>query len=79
MDFGWYGCDHGNIDVCDGCDQYGRIEPGYQCNQGRPDRPDFCWPTCGDGLRVCPEACDDGNTVGGDGCSANCVVEHGYT
>jgi cysteine-rich repeat protein len=28
---------------------------------------------CGDGVVNSPELCDDGNTVGGDGCSANCM------
>ncbi len=28
--------------------------------------------TCGDGLKVGSEVCDDGNTVSGDGCSADC-------
>ena len=34
--------------------------------------------TCGDGFRDPLEACDDGNTAGGDGCSAACAVEAGY-
>jgi cysteine-rich repeat protein len=33
---------------------------------------------CGDGTAVMPEACDDGNTVDGDGCSATCAVEQGW-
>lgn len=33
---------------------------------------------CGDGLRASTEACDDGNQVGGDGCTAACTVEPGY-
>ena len=28
---------------------------------------------CGDGLQGATEACDDGNTTDGDGCSANCA------
>jgi cysteine-rich repeat protein len=32
-------------------------------------------PVCGDGLREGAEACDDGNIVGGDGCSATCAIE----
>lgn len=28
---------------------------------------------CGDGAQEGPEACDDGNTRGGDGCSADCL------
>jgi RHS repeat-associated protein len=34
---------------------------------------------CGDGVVDPIEECDDGNTTGGDGCSANCAVEPGYT
>ena len=30
---------------------------------------------CGDGIEEPPEGCDDGNTVGGDGCSAECIPE----
>ena len=33
---------------------------------------------CGDGFRDALEACDDGNAVGGDGCSAACTREAGY-
>ncbi len=34
---------------------------------------------CGDGAIAGSEACDDGNATAGDGCSALCVVEAGYT
>ncbi|MEO8213452.1 MAG: DUF4215 domain-containing protein [Myxococcales bacterium] len=35
---------------------------------------------CGDSDRTADEACDDGNTTPGDGCSADChVVEAGYS
>jgi fibro-slime domain-containing protein len=37
-----------------------------------------CVSRCGDGLRMNAEECDDGNTTGGDGCSATCEVEEGY-
>jgi cysteine-rich repeat protein len=36
-------------------------------------------PVCGDGLLDDGEACDDGNTAAGDGCSATCTVESGYS
>ena len=29
---------------------------------------------CGDGVRTTAEACDDNNTIGGDGCDALCRV-----
>ena len=36
--------------------------------------------SCGDGALTDDEACDDGNTQSGDGCSANCLmVEVGYS
>lgn len=34
---------------------------------------------CGDGILAEPEACDDGNTAAGDGCSVDCAVEDGWT
>ncbi len=34
-------------------------------------------PCCGDGVLQAGEQCDDGNTVGGDGCSALCQLERG--
>jgi cysteine-rich repeat protein len=35
-------------------------------------------PGCGDGAIV-GEACDDGDNTDGDGCAADCTVEHGFT
>ncbi|MCX5742749.1 MAG: Ig-like domain-containing protein [Proteobacteria bacterium] len=35
-------------------------------------------PVCGDGAKVAPEACDDGNGTAGDGCNAGCAIETGY-
>jgi cysteine-rich repeat protein len=35
-------------------------------------RADCTVPRCGDGLLDAGEVCDDGNVVGGDGCSADC-------
>jgi cysteine-rich repeat protein len=36
-------------------------------------------PECGDGVVASPEECDDGNDTAGDGCSATCQVESGFT
>jgi cysteine-rich repeat protein len=36
-------------------------------------------PVCGNGVRENNEACDDGNYANGDGCSAGCGIESGYT
>jgi cysteine-rich repeat protein len=34
---------------------------------------------CGNGTLEAPEQCDDGNTVGGDCCSASCTFEPGFS
>ncbi|MEL6185433.1 MAG: DUF4215 domain-containing protein, partial [Myxococcota bacterium] len=34
-----------------------------------------CQTQCGDGFRTPDEACDDGNSQSGDGCSSMCIVE----
>jgi cysteine-rich repeat protein len=34
---------------------------------------------CGDGILQSGESCDDANVMGGDGCSATCLIETGYT
>jgi cysteine-rich repeat protein len=36
-------------------------------------------PICGDGTITLPEACDDGGVLDGDGCSAACTVEPGWS
>jgi cysteine-rich repeat protein len=36
-------------------------------------------PTCGDGTIDPGEQCDDGNTISGDGCSAQCQIESCFT
>jgi len=35
--------------------------------------------TCGNGTRENAEACDDGNTTNGDGCSSSCTVQSGWS
>lgn len=37
----------------------------------------FTSATCGDGVVVAPEECDDGNAASGDGCDATCKIEAG--
>jgi cysteine-rich repeat protein len=39
----------------------------------------MCAPICGDGLITGGEQCDDGNLSIGDGCSATCTVEPGFS
>ena len=54
----------------------GQVEGAEECD-GTPDCTSSCnrIPTCGDGFIDAPETCDDGNTTGGDGCSATCKRE----
>ena len=49
---------------------------GYHCHLGRPNNPDVCFTTCGDGIVAGNEECDDANNnnavnINTDGC-ANC-------
>ena len=55
-----------------------KLEPFYVCPvQGMPCQTTI---VCGDLKVVADEACDDGNMMANDGCSANCKqVEGGYT
>ncbi len=39
---------------------------------------DASGPTCGNGALDPGEACDDGNSTSGDGCSADCQIETGF-
>ncbi len=38
-----------------------------------------CTSTCGDGMKMGSEQCDDGNLADGDGCSSLCKKESGFT
>ena len=65
-------------------DGYDNTAAGEVCdNDGDSETCDHdCTPPkCGDGLwnSSAGEACDDGNTTAGDGCSATCQVESGWT
>jgi fibro-slime domain-containing protein len=51
-------------------------DAGPPPDRGAPEKPR----ACGNGERTSDEACDDGNTVSGDGCSGDCLtVEPGYS
>ncbi len=62
------------------------MDAGEQCDNGSQNsdapnaycRTDCRLGRCGDGIIDTPlEQCDDGNTVDGDGCSAQCIPERG--
>src|SRR5690606_8494206 len=47
--------------------------------QAEPECTDEgCTSSCGDGLTIGDEECDDGNATNGDGCSSTCTQEPGY-
>lgn len=73
-------CDDGDRVSGDGCSANCRKESGWDCSQGEEDGATICHKTCGNGKIETKfgEACDDGNEVDGDGCSASCKVEAGY-
>ncbi|MBO4351276.1 MAG: DUF4215 domain-containing protein, partial [Proteobacteria bacterium] len=75
-------CDDGNTQDGDGCSSTCAIEDGWKCDEtGQPctqvEEPQD--PVCGDGTISGEENCDDGNTTDGDGCSATCTTEAGWT
>jgi cysteine-rich repeat protein len=75
--------------ACNGADQCAlgacSVHAGNPCAAGCCDETtDTCvetcpvtLPRCGNGLLQSGEECDDGNAVGGDGCSATCETECG--
>ncbi len=56
-----------------------KLRPHWQWLQNRadpaPHLPCSRSGVCGDGVAHPREECDDGNTVGGDGCDADCFIE----
>ena len=74
-------CDDGNRKPGDGCNASCFTEQGYLCTAGSGTTVGTCqkvW-VCGNGKVDPHEACDDGNSVAGDGCTANCSVEAGFS
>ena len=82
------GCGDGLRAGAEQCDANGeslgcvacRVVLGWNCTGGSASSKDTCTSVCGDGVTATgAEACDDGNTKSGDGCSTTCVVETNYT
>ncbi len=62
-------CDDGNAAALDGCSDQCRVELGFVC-QGQPSA---CTISCGDGITVGAEQCDDGNNLNEDYCASDCL------
>jgi cysteine-rich repeat protein len=82
-----------DCDAASGCSDACTVQPGFTCTGGvgehsvcscAPgmqdyDMNDTCSPLgCGDGGIDGDEACDDGDTSSGDGCSDSCTIESGW-
>jgi cysteine-rich repeat protein len=59
-----------------GCSKTCTQEPTCQDSSGKTQA---CTSACGDGNMDPNEKCDDGNLADGDGCSAKCEIEDGFT
>jgi len=84
-----FGCGNGVLDVgemCDGTDFGGQdCQSAVHMADGRLQCTDDCLldlsdcHACGNGKMEGSETCDDENRVDGDGCSADCAAEPGWT
>jgi fibro-slime domain-containing protein len=74
-------CDDSNFYSGDGCSSTCQLEPNYTCavvGQACVYTPPPPPSQCGNGIIEGTEACDDGNTQSGDGCSSTCTLESGW-
>ena len=73
--------DDGNNVGGDGCSNTWAIETGWTCTGGSATTLDTWTESCGDGKRfnTILTYWDDGNNVGGDGCSNTWAIETGWT
>ncbi len=73
-------CDDGNRNNGDGCSMICLVEHTFRCTTDENTGTSKCESTCGDGIvdKDTGEACDDGNTNDGDGCSSQCTLDPGY-
>ena len=80
-------CDDGNTSPGDGCDSSCLLEIDEPCTLSTECATNYCdtaqspavcttpVTVCGNGALEALEACDDGNTIDDDGCSATCLLE----
>ena len=63
----------------DHMDNDGDGQKDYPLDSGCTNMEDDSEQACGNGVQENSESCDDGDTASGDGCSATCTVETGWT
>ena len=72
-------CDDDNDGECDGDDDDDDTDCDHDndgdCDHDDDDECEQTPPVCGNAVMEGAEACDDGNTVNGDGCSSTCTIE----
>jgi len=61
------------ISLCATCN-YPSFLNCTSCSSGYYPVSNICSPSCGDGILVPTEACDDGNNNNNDGCSSTCTL-----
>ena len=69
-------CDNADKVLGDGIkclDDCSGSHPGWTCTGGSTTTPSVCESTCGDGVVVFGEQCDDGDNDSLDGCSDTCI------
>lgn len=71
-------CDDGNLFSTDGCTFDCKIENGFICGGGSPDRADICEELCDDNSDWHNFECEFGPGVIGDGCNLHCEIETGF-
>uniref|UniRef100_A0A0G4H8D2 EGF-like domain-containing protein n=1 Tax=Chromera velia CCMP2878 TaxID=1169474 RepID=A0A0G4H8D2_9ALVE len=63
---------------CECNNALGFYDTNYETRQAQGGGRSCAVPSCGDGIWAETEACEDGNRVRGDGCSALCEIENGW-
>jgi cysteine-rich repeat protein len=75
---GWADCNGIELDGCETLVAFATADCGIcgnACVAGEACSNNVCTPVCGNGIITPPETCDDGNAIGGDGCSGICHIE----
>ena len=67
------------LNITSRCSSACQYEIGWICQEDETLEYSKCFEVCGDGVNHGFWFCDDGNNISGDGCSATCGKEAGWT